>query len=116
MDGHIVTFYDQSVHREVPDERNADPRWVHCRRPAVLAGGELTMEMLDLVYDPVSNIYEAPAHIKATGGIFVIDDFGRQRAPAKDILNRWILPLERGVDFLTSRNGKKLEVPFDQAE
>jgi predicted ATPase with chaperone activity len=80
----------------------------------VITGGELTMEMLDLSYDPVSKYYEAPASNKATGGVFIIDDFGRQRVPAGDILNRWILPLERGIDFLTLRTGKKLRMPFDQ--
>lgn len=113
-DGQIVTLYEPGAHQRVCDDRAADARWVHCKRPAVIAGGELSMEMLDLTYDPVSNIYDAPSHIKATGGVFVIDDFGRQRASAEEILNRWILPLDRGVDFLTLRNGKKLQVPFDQ--
>jgi predicted ATPase with chaperone activity len=80
----------------------------------VITGGELTMEMLDLSYDPVSKYYDAPASNKATGGVFIIDDFGRQRVPAGDLLNRWILPLERGIDFMTLRTGKKLRMPFDQ--
>lgn len=115
--GQIVTLYDASLHRTAEPTRGneeADPRWVACRRPVVITAGELTMEMLDLTYDAVSNFYEAPAHIKATGGVFVLDDFGRQRAPAHEILNRWILPLERGIDYLTLRTGKKVKVPFDQ--
>jgi predicted ATPase with chaperone activity len=130
VDGQIITVFDPSVHREVrygangngqepesdalADDVMADPRWVCCRRPVVITGGELTMEMFDLSYDSVSRYYEAPASNKATGGVFIIDDFGRQRVPAGDILNRWILPLERGFDYLTLRNGKKLRMPFDQ--
>ncbi|HZO09797.1 MAG TPA: hypothetical protein VFC77_10465, partial [Myxococcota bacterium] len=91
-----------------------DPRWVRCRRPVILTGGELTLEMLDLTFDPVSKYYEAPAHIKAVGGLFILDDFGRQRVRPQDLLNRWILPLERRVDFLTLHTGKKLQLPFDQ--
>jgi hypothetical protein len=130
VDGQIITIFDPSVHSQVrhgangngaepdsepvSDEAEWDPRWVCCSRPVVITGGELTMEMLDLSYDPVSKYYEAPASNKATGGVFIIDDFGRQRVPAGDILNRWILPLERGIDFLTLRTGKKLRMPFDQ--
>jgi predicted ATPase with chaperone activity len=126
VDGQIITIFDPSVHRKVRNGANgngaepeagggkADPRWACCSRPVVLTGGELTMEMFDLSYDPVSKYYEAPASSKATGGVFIIDDFGRQRVPARDILNRWILPLERGIDYLTLRNGKKLRMPFDE--
>lgn len=119
-DGQIITVFDPAVHRvaELQSGNGSgpalDPRWACCRRPVVMTGGELTMEMLDLTYDPVSKYYEAPAHIKATGGVFIIDDFGRQRVPARDLLNRWILPLERRVDFMTLRTGKKLRMPFDQ--
>jgi len=117
-DGQIVKIFDPAVH-EVCEDPDADPdaldrRWVRCRRPSVLTGGELTLEMLDLNVDPVTRICEAPAHIKATGGIFILDDFGRQRVIPRDLLNRWLLPLERGIDYLTLPTGKKLKMPFDQ--
>jgi predicted ATPase with chaperone activity len=111
-------MFDPAVHEpcEEPGGEPAshDRRWVRCRRPSVLTGGELTLEMLDLSVDPVTRICEAPAHIKATGGIFILDDFGRQRIAPRDLLNRWLLPLERGIDFLTLPTGKKLKMPFDQ--
>ena len=91
-----------------------DRRWVKCQRPVVMTGGELTIEMLDLNYDPIAKFYEAPAHIKATGGVFIIDDFGRQRCGTMELLNRWILPLERRIDYMTLHTGMKLELPFDQ--
>ena len=80
----------------------------------MITGGELTIEMLDLTFDPVSKSYEAPAHIKATGGVFILDDFGRQRVDPRVLLNRWILPLDRHIDFLTLHTGKKIQMPFDQ--
>lgn len=120
-DGQLIRFFDPIVHDALPAvERRAagapapDPRWVRCRRPVVLTGGELTIEMLDLCFDPVSNSYEAPAHLKATGGVFIADDLGRQRVRPLDLINRWILPLERRIDFLTLHTGKKIELPFDQ--
>jgi hypothetical protein len=120
-DGQIIRFFDPIVHGALPAEkrpaagaRPLDPRWVRCRRPVVLTGGELTIEMLDLCFDPVSNSYEAPAHLKATGGVFIADDLGRQRVRPLDLINRWILPLERRIDFLTLHTGKKIELPFDQ--
>jgi predicted ATPase with chaperone activity len=117
-DGQIVKMFDPTVHEpcEEPGGEPAphDRRWVRCRRPSVLTGGELTLEMLDLSVDPLTRICEAPAHIKATGGIFIIDDFGRQRVAPRDLLNRWLLPLERGIDYLTMPTGKKLKMPFDQ--
>ncbi|MGI9592513.1 MAG: hypothetical protein ACR2P8_14175, partial [Myxococcota bacterium] len=91
-----------------------DERWVRCRRPVVVTGGELNIEMLDLAFDPISKYYEAPAHIKASGGLFIADDLGRQRVQAVDLINRWILPLERRIDYLTLHTGKKIEMPFDQ--
>jgi predicted ATPase with chaperone activity len=91
-----------------------DPRWVRCRRPYVISGGELTLEMLDLDFDPHSKYYEAPLQMKAIGGIFVIDDFGRQRVRPHELLNRWIFPLERKVDYLTLHTGKKFAILFDQ--
>jgi hypothetical protein len=121
VDGQVVKIFDPAIHERCDDAersnggpQDCDPRWVRCRRPTVITGGELTMEMLDLSFDPVSKIYEAPAHIKATGGIFIIDDFGRQRVSPAELLNRWILPLERRVDFLSLHTGKKLRLPFDE--
>jgi len=125
VDGQIIKIFDPTVHEpceeaETGDEGGTsaempqDPRWVRCHRPVILTGGELTLEMLDLTFDPVSKYYEAPAHIKAVGGLFILDDFGRQRVRPQDLLNRWILPLERRVDFLTLHTGKKLQMPFDQ--
>ena len=119
-DGQIIRFYDPSVHQvdesesEPPRGRERDPRWLYCHRPVIMTGGELTIEMLDLAFDPISKFYEAPAHVKATGGVFIADDLGRQRVEARDLINRWILPLERRIDFLTLHTGKKLEMPFDQ--
>ncbi len=114
IDGQIIKIYDDAVHRATEQEPAQDPRWVRCQRPAIVTGGELTLEMLDLSYDPVSKTYEAPAHIKATGGIFILDDFGRQRVEPAALLNRWMIPLERKVDYLTLHTGKKLKVHFDQ--
>jgi predicted ATPase with chaperone activity len=121
--GQIINFFDAHVHQVAPGSHGADPnegfgprrdrRWVACRRPITVVGGELTLEMLDLVFDDAAKLYEAPAHLKAIGGIFVIDDFGRQRAAPESILNRWVVPLERGVDYLSLRTGRKFPVPFD---
>ena len=119
-DGQIIRLFDPSVHARVEDEnepprgRAHDPRWLHCHRPVVVTGGELTIEMLDLAFDPISKFYEAPAHVKATGGVFIADDLGRQRVQPHELINRWILPLERRIDFLTLHTGKKIELPFDQ--
>jgi hypothetical protein len=123
VDGQIINYFDAHVHQIVADDDAGEPglrtgatrdrRWIACRRPVTVVGGELTLEMLDLVFDPATKFYEAPAHLKATGGVFLIDDFGRQRAAPESILNRWIVPLERGVDYLSLRTGKKFPVPFD---
>jgi hypothetical protein len=91
-----------------------DTRWVACHRPMVITGGELTIEMLDLKYNSVANFYEAPLHVKALNGTFLIDDFGRQRAKPEDILNRWIVPLNSRVDYLTLHTGKSVTIPFDE--
>ena len=112
--GQIIKLFDPAVHHAVEGERGADARWARCRRPVIVTGGELTLEMLDLSFDEISKTYEAPAHIKATGGVFIVDDFGRQRVRALDLLNRWILPLERRIDFLTLHTGRKIQVVFDQ--
>lgn len=126
-DGQIIKIYDPSVHVTFsPNQNNQDanpiflphlehdPRWVRCRRPYIISGGELTLEMLDLDFDPHSKYYEAPLQMKAIGGIFVIDDFGRQRVRPHELLNRWIFPLERKVDYLTLHTGKKFALLFDQ--
>jgi len=89
-----------------------DRRWVRCRRPMVMVGGELTLESLELSYNPTAGFYKAPVQAIANGGVLVIDDFGRQRVAARDLLNRWIVPLESRVDFLTLNSGQKFELPF----
>lgn len=127
-DGQIIKIYDPSVHVAFPAGNGSngntspiflphlehDPRWVRCKRPYVISGGELTLEMLDLDFDPHSKYYEAPLQMKAIGGVFVIDDFGRQRVRPHELLNRWIFPLERKVDYLTLHTGKKFALLFDQ--
>ncbi len=90
-----------------------DPRWVKIRRPFIMVGGELTLEGLDLVFDDTHKFYEAPFQVKANGGILLIDDFGRQQVRPRDLLNRWIVPLENRVDYLTLHTGRKIEIPFD---
>lgn len=120
-DGQIIRLYDQINHRAVSDAaRNGntesarrDTRWVLCQRPFIVVGGELTLESLDLIFDPTSKTYEAPFQMKANGGMFLIDDFGRQQMRPQDLLNRWIVPLEKRYDFLTLQTGKKIEIPFD---
>jgi len=90
-----------------------DRRWEKVKRPVVVVGGELTLEMLDLTFNRTSKFYEAPLQLKANGGVFLVDDFGRQRMRPEDLLNRWIVPLESRVDYLTLHTGKKFQVPFD---
>ena len=128
LDGQVIKVYDQVSHKLAPGcgdavgnggtgnlrtSQRRDPRWVKIRRPFIVVGGELTLEGLDLVYDEVHKFYEAPFQVKANGGILLIDDFGRQQVRPRDLLNRWIVPLENRVDFLTLHNGRKVEVPFD---
>lgn len=119
--GQLIGVYDQLVHKEynLPQEEwdafgDYDRRWGLFTRPAVMVGGELTMEALDLRYDPVSKFYESPLQMKANGGMFLIDDFGRQQLRPTDLLNRWIVPLESGIDFLRLRTGQTMRVPFRQ--
>ena len=110
----IVRVYDVSRHRPmVALDARYDRRWIPVARPFVEVGGELTLEDLNLVYDETSKVHEAPFQMKACGGVLLIDDFGRQRVSPDDLLNRWIVPLDRDVDFLTLADGRKIEVPFD---
>lgn len=115
VDSQIIIVYDSATHRplEQPAWGDADTRWVRCRRPRVFVGGELTAEMLDLQINPISKFYSAPLQMKANNGVLIVDDFGRQRMRPEDLLNRWIVPLDRRVDFLTLRGGKKFEIPFE---
>jgi predicted ATPase with chaperone activity len=115
VDGQIITVYDPAIHKQTkePKQTNRDGRWVLCQRPAVLVGGELTAEMLDLQLNPVTKFYVAPAQMKANNGVLIIDDFGRQRIRPEDLLNRWVVPLDRRIDFLALAGGKKIEVPFE---
>ncbi|CAN5151546.1 AAA family ATPase [soil metagenome] len=118
VDQQVIKVYDEVYHRPVIDSTVADRlrydhRWVITKRPVVMTGGELTLETLDLIWDETSKMYEAPYQMKANGGIFMVDDFGRQRVSPKDLLNRWIVPLDKRVDFLTLHTGKKVEIPFD---
>src|SRR6185295_10911326 len=113
VDGQIIGLYDPVVHQKVGDEdEEIDPRWVPCRRPSIIVGGELTAGLLELRYDELSGIYSAPLQMKANNGIFVIDDFGRQLMSPRELLNRWIVPLDRRVDYLSLRYGLKFEIPF----
>jgi len=125
--GQVVKLYDSVNHVRSPDvdspprgttaslraANKRDPRWVKIRRPFVMVGGELTLAGLDLVFDDVNKFYEAPFQVKANGGILLIDDFGRQLVRPRDLLNRWIVPLENRIDYLSLHTGRKIEVPFD---
>ena len=113
VDGQVISLYDPAVHQRVGDESEfRDARWVVCRRPCIIVGGELTSGLLDLRYDDTTGIYSAPLQMKANNGIFVIDDFGRQIMSPRELLNRWIVPLDRRVDYLSLRYGLKFEIPF----
>lgn len=113
VNGEVVRVFDPVHHPLAAAQTDDDPRWVHAKRPVVSVGGELTLPMLDLIYNELSRYYEAPFQLKANNGAFFIDDFGRQQVSPRDLLNRWIVPLEKRVDFLTLRTGQKMEVPFD---
>ncbi|MCH7710469.1 MAG: ATPase [Proteobacteria bacterium] len=138
VDGQIIKVFDPTVHdlageEEEPKEKvralihnddddgdvplrkeDIDQRWVACKRPVMITGGELTLDMLDFRYDTTSRFYEAPLQVKAMNGVFIIDDFGRQAVAPKDLLNRWIIPLEKRVDYLALHTGKKFLIPFDE--
>jgi predicted ATPase with chaperone activity len=120
VEGQIVRFFDPLHHDEIPLDEDAsiswttdvDRRWVRCRRPLIVAGGELSLQALELTYNRVSGFYHAPLHAQANGGVLVIDDFGRQSFEPREFLNRWIVPLESGADYLTLQTGQKLRLPF----
>jgi hypothetical protein len=114
----VIRMFDDQVHQRVDlsGERTSgiDHRWVRIRRPMVTVGGELTLEFLDLVYSPILRTYEAPPHLKANGGVFLVDDFGRERVSPEQLLNRFITPMEHQLDYLTLATGQKLQVPLKQ--
>jgi hypothetical protein len=117
--GQIIKVYDPIVHDAVKEDQADDTpaydqRWIKIKRPVVIVGGELTLPMLDLIYNENARVYEAPFQMKANGGIFLIDDFGRQQCRPIDLLNRWIVPLEKRYDYLATVTGQKIEIPFDQ--
>ncbi len=115
VDGQIISLYDPHLHSKI-DRAAADiedQRWVLCHRPTVLVGGELTMEMLELQLNPTTRFYAAPMQMKANNGVLIIDDFGRQRMRPEELLNRWVVPLDRRIDFLTLAGGKQVEIPFE---
>jgi hypothetical protein len=128
VEGQIIRVHDPSIHKPLKTETATSPevttsflrheefdaRWVACRRPFVMSGGELTLDMLDLRYDTTGHYYEAPLHVKALGGCFIIDDFGRQLVRPTDLLNRWIVPLESRVDYLKLHTGKSFSIPFEE--
>jgi predicted ATPase with chaperone activity len=126
VDGQIMLVYDPVHHEEIKTEEESlgieslwksgptyDRRYARVRRPVVLTGGELTMDQLDLRYDSFTKVYQAPFQVKANGGVLIVDDFGRQRVPPRELLNRWIVPLEKRIDYLTLHTGGKFPVPFD---
>ena len=127
VEGQVIKVFDNVNHEVLPEEKGSgrggtgqlrtgyrrDARWIRIRRPFIVVGGELTMAGLDLQFDEVAKFYEAPFQMKANGGMFLIDDFGRQQVRPRDLLNRWIVPLENRIDYLTLHNGRKIEIPFD---
>jgi hypothetical protein len=126
IEGQIMRVFDSKLHQVLRNDQRSestivrslrdqdfDERWIPCRQPFVVAGGELTLEMLELAYDPISKFYEAPLHVKALGGSILIDDFGRQLVSPAGLLNRWIVPLENGHDFLKLHTGRTFELPFE---
>jgi MoxR-like ATPase len=127
IDGQIIKLFDTTLHKRMQDDEadapralirrrteTLDERWVPSRRPVIVVGGELTLDMLELSFNEASRFYEAPLHMKAINGVLLIDDFGRQRLDPKDLLNRWIVPMEKRVDYLTLRTGKTFQIPFDE--
>jgi hypothetical protein len=114
VDNQVISLYDPVVHQPIElQDPDLDPRWILCRRPCIVVGGELVPSMLELRLDDASGIYAAPLQMKSNNGIFIIDDFGRQLMSPRDLLNRWIVPLDRRVDYLTLRYGVKFQIPFE---
>jgi len=114
VDNQIISIYDPVVHHALElNDPDIDPRWVLCKRPCIVVGGELIPSMLELRLDEASGIYTAPLQMKANNGLFIVDDFGRQLMSPRDLLNRWIVPLDRRVDYLTLRYGVKFQIPFE---
>jgi hypothetical protein len=123
VDDQVIQLFDPLVHQPVEEEnvpaerldrnQRIDPRWVLCRRPVALTGGELTMDMLDLDFDATTRFYQAPPHVKANNGIFIVDDLGRQVISPRQLMNRWIVPMDRRRDYLKLHNGYKFVIPFD---
>jgi predicted ATPase with chaperone activity len=122
VDGQVITIFDSVNHQLAPEDDNTqsgrgaarkDARWLRIKRPFIMVGGELTLAGLDLVFDDTLKYYEAPFQVKANGGILLIDDFGRQQVRPRDLLNRWIVPLENRIDYLSMHTGRKIEIPFD---
>jgi hypothetical protein len=119
VEGNVIRVYDEMTHHAIqagnsPSNEQTDRRWIRCRRPKVLVGGELTLGMLDLAFNPILKYYEAPLQLKANNGMFIVDDFGRQQVAPQELLNRWIIPLENRQDFLCLHTGQKFTIPFDQ--
>jgi len=115
VDGQMIAVYDPMIHKAKPamETETHDERWVRCERPSVLVGGELTIDMLDLQFNASTKYYTGPVQMKANNGVLILDDFGRQRVRPEDLLNRWVVPLDRGIDFLTMAGGRKIEIPFE---
>jgi predicted ATPase with chaperone activity len=119
VDNEIIQVYDALLHEQVgavphtQDYRQTDNRWVICKRPVVITGGELTIDMLDLIYDRSAGFYQSPPHFKANNGIFIVDDLGRQKVSTQDLMNRWVVPMEHSHDYLTLHTGYKFTIPFD---
>jgi predicted ATPase with chaperone activity len=113
VQGQIINIFDSVVHRPVESDDAHDQRWIKCHRPSIAVGGEMVQEMLELRFDETLGYYTAPLQMKANNGLFIIDDFGRQMINPRDLLNRWIVPLDRGVDFLSLRTGIKFPIPFE---
>ena len=122
--GNVISLFDPLIHNRVKEEEqdasalrltsnSHDKRYILCQRPTVITGGELTMDMLDLNFNPVSRTYQAPLQLKSSGGVFIVDDLGRQSTPPQTLINRWIVPMESGFDILTLQSGQKFTVPFD---
>ena len=113
VQGQIANIFDTVVHKPLDPEENSDRRWIRCNRPCIAVGGEMVKEMLELRYEETLGYYTAPLQMKANNGMFIIDDFGRQMMNPRDLLNRWVVPLDRRLDFLSLRTGVTFPVPFE---